>query len=62
MIAIFQNEEKLNGACGPGLRKAFHDELFYETIKVVGNEDWSSKKIMMYPTSSEINTNTFTTI
>ena len=61
LTIIFQNEEKLNGEWGPVIRKLLHDGLSFETMKLENADDWSSKKLMLHPTRSEINASTFTT-
>ena len=52
LIRIYQNEEKLNGACGPVMRKVLYDGLSCGTIKVVNTEQWSSK--LIYDESNKI--------
>ena len=39
LTTIFQNEDKLNGAHGPILRKVLHDGFSCGTVKVVRTKD-----------------------
>ena len=56
----FQNEEKLNAAHGPVMRKALHDSLSKDTMDLVDAEDWSVNKERTHPKWSEVNLNSFT--
>ena len=40
--AICQNEDKLNSAWGPVMKKALHDSLSRDTMTLTGVELWSS--------------------
>ena len=42
-----QNEEKLNSACGPLMRKALHDSLSRDDMALIDIDDWSSKKYIL---------------
>ena len=59
MAKICQNEEKMNGACRPLMRKELHDSLPRCTMTLVDVEEWSAHKEMMHPTSSEVNVDSF---
>ena len=39
LTSIFQNEEKLNGACGPVMRKTLHDGFSCGSINVADGDD-----------------------
>ena len=43
-----QNEEKLNSACGPLMRKALHDSSSRDDMALIDIDDWSSKKNTSY--------------
>ena len=60
LTKICQNEEKLNGACGPVMRKYLHDGLLRATMLLINNEQWGSDEDMIHPTRSEVNVNSFT--
>ena len=59
MMKIFQNEENLNAACGPVMRKSLHDFLSRNTIALVDVEDWSANKEKIHPTRLEVSVNSF---
>ena len=52
LTIIFQNEEKVNRACGPVMRKSLHDSLSRATMILINTEQWSSDKCMTYSTRS----------
>ena len=60
LTSVFQNEEKLNGARGPVMRKSLHDSLSRGTMRVFNADHWSSNKDMMHPTQSGVNIISFT--
>ena len=55
MTTICQDEEKLNAACGPAMRKAFHDSLSRDAMPLIDVEDWSANKEKFHPTRPEVN-------
>ena len=54
-----QNEEKLNVACRPAMRKALHDSLPRDAMALIGVEDWSTNKERIHPTRSEASVSSF---
>ena len=59
LTTIFQNEEKLNGACGPAMIKPLHDSLSRDTMSLINVEQWSSDKDMIHLTRSKANVDSF---
>ena len=59
LTAVFQDDEKLNGACGPVMQKSLHDRLSRVTMRMINSDQWSSNKDMMHPTRSDVNVNSF---
>ena len=59
LTTICQNEDKLNAACGLVTRKALHDTLTRKTMKLIDVEDWSAHKLIIHPTRSEENIDSF---
>ena len=49
-----------NAACVPVIRKSLHDVLTKKTMTLITVEDWSAHKLMMHPTRSEANVDSFT--
>ena len=60
LTAICQNEEKLNSACGPVMRKALHDSSSRDAMSLIDVDDWSSNKEETHPTRSEVKVESFT--
>ena len=54
LASLCHNEEKLNGAYGPVIRKSLHDVLSREIMRLINAEQWSSDKEMMRPIRSEV--------
>ena len=44
LTTICQNEEKLNSARGPVMRKALHDISSRDAMSLIDVDDWSSDK------------------
>ena len=60
LTKICQNEDKLNGACGPVIRNLLHDILCRGTMLLIDAEQWTSHKEITHPTRSEANAYSFT--
>ena len=60
LTKISQNEEKVNGACGPVMRKSLHDSLSRATMLLINTEQQSSDKCMTHSTRSQENGDSFT--
>ena len=56
---IFQNETKLNYACGPVMRKMLHDGLSCGPMNVIDTDAWSKSKYMTHRKIFHIDTETF---
>ena len=59
LTEICQNEEKLNSACGPVMRKALHDSSSRDAMSLIDVDDWSSNKEETHPTRSEVKVESF---
>ena len=59
LTTICQNEDKLNGVRGPGMRKALHDIFSRVTVTLTDAEEWSAHKEIVHPTRSEPNVDSF---
>ena len=50
---IYQNEEKLNPARTPAMRKAMHDSLPRDAMSMKDFDNWSSNEERTHPTKSD---------
>ena len=55
-----QNEEKLNGAYGPVMRKSLHDRLSRGTMYTINTYLWSSNEDVIHSTRSKVSVSSFT--
>ena len=56
---IYQNEEKLNSAHAPAMRKALHDSLSRDAMSLIDVDNWSSNEERTHPTRSEAKVESF---
>ena len=56
---MFQNAEKLNGACETVMMKSLHDNLSRVTMILINTEKQSSDKHMIHPTRSKVHADSF---
>ena len=59
LTTVCQNEDQLNGSCGPVMRKCLHDSLSSTTMKAINYDSWSSYKDEMHPTRREAHVDSF---
>ena len=59
LTTVCQNEDKLNSACGPVLRKNLHDSLSIDFISLTNADQWSSNKMQTHPTRSDVKVESF---